>query len=75
MIELRRIQLIIFIFVLNCLSLFDVQWKAVKAELGGHDLFTSLAQLEVLWQNDIKVVAQMEESIRKMEKTIKTFKL
>jgi len=74
MIDPYRIQLIIFIFVMNCLSLFDLQWKTVKAEHGGHDLFTSLAQLEVLWQNDIKVVAQMEESIRKMEKTIKTFK-
>ena len=75
MIRLHRIQLIVFIFVLSCFSLFDLQWKTVKAEHGGHDLFTSLAQLEVLWQNDIKVVARMEETIRKMEKTIKTFKL
>ena len=63
---------ILLIVALNCLSLYDI--PVVKGEHGGQDLFTSLAQLEVLWHNDIKVVKQMEEAIRKMETTINTFK-
>ena len=40
----------------------------VFAEVGGHDLFTSLAQLEILWHNEIKIVNLMEEMIMKMER-------
>ena len=63
---------ILLIAALNYLSLYDI--PVVKGEHGGQDLFTSLSQLEVLWHNDIKVVKQMEEAIRKMETTINTFK-
>ena len=63
---------ILLIVALNCLSVCDI--PGVKGENGGQDLFTSLAQLEVLWHNDIEVVKQMEEAIRKMETTINTFK-
>ena len=65
-------MLILLILALNCLSLYDI--PVVKGENGGQDLFTSLAQLEVLWHNDIKVVKEMEEAIRKMETIINTFK-
>ena len=65
-------MLISLIIALNCLLLYDI--PVVNGEIGGQDLFTSLAQLEVLWHNDIKVVKQMEEAIRKMETTINTFK-
>jgi len=65
-------MLISLIIALNCLLLYDI--PVVNGEVGGQDLFTSLAQLEVLWHNDIKVVKEMEEAIRKMETIINTFK-
>ena len=46
----------------------------VVAEFGGQDLFTSLAQLEVLWQNERKVVQQMESTIEKMETALHSLK-
>ena len=61
--------------MLTFLSLLFIEMNVVGAEYGGHDLYTSLAQLEVLWHNDIKVVKQMEEVIRKMEIVTKAFKL
>lgn len=39
----------------------------VKADVGGHDLFTSLAQLEVLWKNEMEIVEVMKTAIAKME--------
>ena len=74
MISLQKFQMILFVFAFNLQSILDNRLGIVKAELGGQDLFTSLAQLEVLWHNDIKVVQQMEEVIRKMEIAINTFK-
>ena len=47
----------------------------VLAGYGGQDLFTSLAQLEVLWHNEIKVVKQMEETIQKMETALDALKM
>ena len=47
----------------------------VVAEFGGQDLFTSLAQLEVLWQNERKVVQQMESTIEKMETALQSLKM
>ena len=47
----------------------------VVAEFGGQDLFTSLAQLEVLWQNERKVVQQMENTIEKMETALQALKM
>ena len=38
------------------------------AEVGGHDLFTSLAQLEVLWKNEMKVVQVMQDTLEKLDK-------
>ena len=74
MISLQKFQMILLVFAFNLQSILDNRLGIVKAELGGQDLFTSLAQLEVLWHNDIKVVQQMEEVIRKMEIAINTFK-
>ena len=61
-------------FSLNLLLTLNIQRVIVGAEYGGHDLFTSLAQLEVLWKNDINVVQQMEKLIMKLETTISTLK-
>ena len=47
----------------------------VVAEHGGQDLFTSLAQLEVLWQNERTVVQQMESTIEKMETALQSLKM
>ena len=64
-----------FVTSLMIILLFTNEKKFTVALFGGQDLFTSLAQLEVLWQNDIKVVKQMEETIEKMEKAIGTLKM
>jgi hypothetical protein len=48
--------------------------KPLEATVGGHDLFTSLAQLEVLWHNDRTVVNQMVQTIEKMDKASKALK-
>ena len=40
----------------------------VKSHVGGHDLFTSLAQLEVLWFNELETIKVMERAIINMEK-------
>lgn len=39
----------------------------VRADFGGHDLFTSLAQLEVLWHNERTVVEDMKQMIEANE--------
>ena len=54
--------------------LFIAKTTIVFANVGGHDLFTSLAQLEVLWQNDREVVTVMEDAIRKMESATQALK-
>jgi hypothetical protein len=32
----------------------------VMGKIGGHDLFASLAQLEILWHNEIDTIVVME---------------
>merc|ERR1712223_297310 len=54
-----QIVLTFLILAVSCLP--------TNASVGGHDLFTSLAQLEVLWTNEMKVVDLMENAIKKME--------
>lgn len=46
----------------------------VKSHVGGHDLFTSLAQLEVLWFNELETIKVMERAIINMEKATKSLK-
>jgi len=46
-----------------------------KSEHGRQDLFSSLAQLEALWHNDIEVVQHMKEAIAKMEIALATLKV
>ena len=53
----------------------NIEKHQVSANFGGNDLFTSLAQLEVLWQDDVKVVNQMENMVKKMERAITALKL
>ena len=43
-------------------------YVGVSAEVGGHDLFTSLAQLEVLWHNELKIVSLMERMVKKIDR-------
>ena len=45
---------------------------SVKSDVGGHDLFTSLAQLEVLWFNELESIKVMERAILNMEKATKS---
>lgn len=49
-------------------------FKEATADVGGHDLFTSLAQLEVLWHNDKSAVAIMEQAIKKLDETSQALK-
>ena len=46
----------------------------VMADVGGHDLFTSLAQLEVLWRNEMEVIQIMENAIGQMERASQVLK-
>ena len=64
-----------YICIYSLLIFSDTGKNLVLAEYGGQDLFTSLAQLEVLWHNDIKVVNQMEDMISKMEKVLPVLKM
>ena len=48
--------------------------RGIKADVGGHDLFTSLAQLEVLWHNEMEMIQVMENAIIKMEQASKAMK-
>ena len=57
-----KMQIVLTSFVILALSCLPT-----NASVGGHDLFTSLAQLEVLWKNEMKVVDLMENAIKKME--------
>ena len=47
----------------------------IKADIGGHDLFTSLAQLDVLWKNEMDIIKVMEGAITKMDKATNALKL
>ena len=64
-----------YICIYNLLLCNDTGRNLVLAKYGGQDLFTSLAQLEVLWNNDIKVVNQMEGMITKMETALAALKM
>ena len=57
-----KMQIVLASFVILAVSCLPT-----NASVGGHDLFTSLAQLEVLWKNEMKVVDLMENAIKKME--------
>ncbi len=59
-----------FLFAL-VLHLLTVIFQPIHADVGGHDLFTSLAQLEVLWKNEMEIVPIMQEAIVKMERATK----
>ena len=48
------------------LSAFSI--KATIADVGGHDLFTSLAQLEVLWKNEMEVIELIKDTIEQIDK-------
>ena len=54
-------------FILSLISI-------VKSHVGGHDLFTSLAQLKVLWFNELETIKVMERAIINMEKATKLLK-
>ena len=66
-----------FLLICTCIIIVSLnnEKNLVIALFGGQDLFTSLAQLEVLWQNDKIVVRQMEETIIKIEKALGALKL
>ena len=68
-------SILAFIFVASLLLYSDRGRPQVLAEVGGHDLFTSLAQLEILWQNDIKVVGVMERLIKRMDRASNALKM
>ena len=59
------------IFYLPLIILLPIV-NIVKSDVGGHDLFTSLAQLEVLWYNEIETIKVMERAITNMEKATKS---
>ena len=59
------------IFYLPLIILLPIV-NIVKSDVGGHDLFTSLAQLEVLWYNEIEIIKVMERAITNMEKATKS---
>jgi len=56
-----------FLVTLTVLLIFGDKVLQVQGAFGGHDLFTSLAQLEVLWHNDREVVKDMESIIKKLD--------
>ena len=61
------------LFVISlCFAIFIAVPPSCEADFGGHDLFTSLAQLQVLWQNDQEVVKDMENIILKLDKAKKS---
>jgi len=57
---MRRIIILAFLLFFS----FNVI-KATSFGFGGHDLFTSLAQLEVLWKNDRQIVSKMQAAIER----------
>ena len=71
----QRHALAVFFKCSLLFMLIDKKSNIVVAEFGGQDLFTSLAQLEVLWQNERKVVQQMENTIEKMETALQSLKM
>jgi hypothetical protein len=53
--------------------LLALPWQSM-CDFGGHDLFTSLAQLEVLWHNDRQIVKDMEALLGKNDNLTQTMK-
>lgn len=72
---LHQNRIISYICIASLLLCNDNWVYQVLGEVGGHDLFTSLAQLEVLWHNEIKVVSLMERIIKKMDSAPSALKL
>ena len=50
------------LFVIICTVLIGT----ALGNYGGHDLFTSLGQLNELWKNEKEVVKDMEEAIERL---------
>ena len=46
-----------------------------RNEAGGHDLFASVSQLEILWENEQEIIDIMERIARKWKYPPKVFKL
>ena len=63
------------IFAASFLLCSDKGNHRVLAQDGGHDLFTALTQLEILWQNDIKIVGVMEKLVKRMDRASNALKM
>lgn len=63
---MRRIVLVLFLVSVNISLTFGAY--------GGHDLFTSLGQLNELWKNERTVVQDMENAITHMDEIKESFK-
>ena len=55
MAPIKYYKIVIKLFILSSLSI-----NCGYCAYGGHDLFTSLAQLKVLWHNELEVVQLMK---------------
>ena len=67
----------------SCVTFLIVSWISYTFNVlfkssvngAGHELFASLLELEILWQNDIEVINVMERVVHKWEDSPNVFKL
>ena len=64
-----------YLLIAWCTFFGNPKFNSATGDVGGHSLFTSLAQLEILWYDEIRVVRLMERLSKKLNITQNPLKM
>ena len=66
----------IWLWIFSCIVLIDIHILPKMIVKGSnHDLFASLFELEMIWENELEVVEVLERVVRKWKGAPKEFKM
>ena len=66
----------ICLWIITCILLLDINiLPKIIVNGSSHDLFASLFELEMIWENELEVVEVLERVVRKWKDVPKEFKM
>ena len=72
--KMRKID--VCLWIVSCILLLDIHiLPKIIVNGSNHDLFASLFELEMIWENELEVVEVMERVVRKWIDVPKEFKM
>lgn len=64
----------IYVWFVSCVILLDIK-MVFNVDGSSHDLFASLFELEMIWENELEVIEVMERVVDKWKDAPKEFQL